>query len=253
MAHKSATTKLSERTNDFYPTPDFATEELLKRVHIDGKIAECCVGDGRMAEVLRRHLDRLATRELALSARRIGQVDRALFTNDLSKKFKADFHLDASDERAWSEQFPRVDWVVTNPPYNQAHAILPVAYKFAKVGIAFLLRLSYLEPAHNRFKFLIENKPHGLIVTPRISFKVNKTVHPPSEKYPEGRTVISRTDNMTTVWCVWYKQRGMNQFIDFIAPLEKPASNGHDRRHRKAAGNTARPKKTFQDWIQGNE
>ncbi len=34
-----------------------------------------------------------------------------------------------------------IDWVVTNPPYIQASAILPLAYYYARVGVAFLLRL----------------------------------------------------------------------------------------------------------------
>jgi hypothetical protein len=32
--------------NDFYPTPTFATEELLKREKFDGAIWECACGDG---------------------------------------------------------------------------------------------------------------------------------------------------------------------------------------------------------------
>lgn len=220
MAHKSATTKLTERKLDFYPTPDFATEELLKRVSIDGTIFECCVGDGRMARVLARHLEVKAASENGLRGRRIGQVVRRVITNDIDRRRKADYHRDATKLRSW-RAFPSCDWVVTNPANNVARFILPLAYEHARVGIAFLLRLSYLEPTLNRYKWLIAHKPHGVIITPRISFAIKKTVHPPSEKYPKGRTVISKTDSMTTVWCIWYKQRGLAQFIDFIAPPER--------------------------------
>lgn len=211
MGHKSATTKLSERTRDFYPTPDFATEELLKRVPMDGTIFECCAGDGRMADVLRRHLELLST------TGRARHFVRKVITNDIDRRRKTDYHRDMTKPHNW-RTLPPFDWVVTNPPNNVARFILPLAHEHAKVGVAFLVRLSYLEPTKNRYEWLIAHKPHGVIITPRISFTIKKTVHPPSEKYPNGRTVISKTDCMTTVWCVWYKQRGMSQFIDFIAP-----------------------------------
>jgi hypothetical protein len=40
------------RQNDFYPTPEWATSELLKRVSIRGNVFECCVGDGAIAKAL---------------------------------------------------------------------------------------------------------------------------------------------------------------------------------------------------------
>jgi hypothetical protein len=40
------------RKNDFYPTPEWATEELIRTVPIYGGILECCAGDGSIADVL---------------------------------------------------------------------------------------------------------------------------------------------------------------------------------------------------------
>jgi hypothetical protein len=40
--------------NDFYPTPDWVTEALLKHVTLRGPVWEPCCGDGAMARVLER-------------------------------------------------------------------------------------------------------------------------------------------------------------------------------------------------------
>lgn len=42
------------QTHDFYPTPDWVTEVLLKNVKLRGPIWEPCCGDGAMARVLER-------------------------------------------------------------------------------------------------------------------------------------------------------------------------------------------------------
>jgi hypothetical protein len=216
MGHKSATTKLSERTLDLYNTPDWATRELLKRVAgIDGHIFECCVGDGRMAKVLGEHLQIRTALDAGRSARRVGQVNRTLTTNDINRKHKATLHRDATDPKAWAKHFPGCDWIITNPPFNVCPKIIPLAYEHARTGIAFLLRLSYLEPCGNRYKFLVEHPPNVMLVTPRISFKTVVSVNPKT-----GKRTISRTDNMTTAWFVWYKQRVKTQRLEIIPPLD---------------------------------
>ena len=42
------------KSNDFYPTPDWVTETLLKHVKLRGTVWEPCCGDGAMARVLER-------------------------------------------------------------------------------------------------------------------------------------------------------------------------------------------------------
>lgn len=36
--------------DDFYPTPEYVTDILLKNYHFDGPIGECACGAGRMSE-----------------------------------------------------------------------------------------------------------------------------------------------------------------------------------------------------------
>jgi hypothetical protein len=150
------------RDLDFYPSRHWAMETLSRRIPIRD-IAEPCVGTGDLIR---------------------GRSD-VRWTNDVDPRHDAMFRLDASSPAAWSE-FPPVPWVVTNPPFNVAHQILACALAHASEGVAFLLRLSFLEPADSRGEFLARHPPTRLIVLPRISF-----------------TGDGKTDSVTCAWMVW--------------------------------------------------
>jgi hypothetical protein len=165
------------RVNDFYPTPEWATRELLKHVEINGSVLECCAGDGAIAIVLERKLGKT-------------KVDR----NDIDQgRFGLSSTFDAADRSAWVG-FP--DWVVTNPPFSCAPEIVPIAHDRSRLGCAMLLRLSYLEPTGNRGAWLNQHPPTTLIVLPRISFTGN-----------------GKTDNVTCAWMVWDKRATEQQII----------------------------------------
>lgn len=160
---------------DLYTTHSGLTQALLNHVSIAGVVAEPCVGLGHMSSVLETDLS-------------IAHV----ITNDIDPTHTADYHDDARIPEAeiWSRQ---IDWVVTNPPFSDAAAILPIAFEKARVGVAFLLRLTFLEPCPNRAKWLKTNSKHmsHLIVfgQPRPSFTGNGT------------------DSATVAWMVWNKKR----------------------------------------------
>jgi hypothetical protein len=169
------------RKNDFYPTPAWATQELLNRVLIQGRVFECCVGDGAMSSVLEKEPGIL------------------VLTNDIDKERTADLYGDAASYPFWSKvdlTVGNVDWVVTNPPFSHAMEILANAHKYAKVGIAMLLRLSFLEPTKDRGSFLNIYPPDNLIVLPRISF-----------------TGDGKTDSVTCAWMVWDLVRAQERNI----------------------------------------
>ncbi len=160
------------REHDFYPTPAWATHELLKHVAVEGTVLEPCVGAGDISSVL-------------FDAD--GVLD--VMTNDLDRAhINAAWHEDATDPWWWSRIPNGFDWVVTNPPFSHAHQILPLAMKFARTGVAMLLRLSYLEPCEGRGAWLAANPPTSLIVLPRISF-----------------TGDGKSDSVTCAWFVWDK------------------------------------------------
>ena len=181
------------RKLDLYETDGLLTRHLLRRVNIRGRIVEPAAGPGAIARVF---------------------LGYEVITNDIDPQHPTHFHGDATDpfhpmwnkpfgEAQWvkdeSELVPperqkrfQPDWVIANPPFNEAHNILPLAYSAAQVGVAFLLRLSYLEPCGNRGAWLQAHAPYmtNLIIfgQPRPSFTGN-----------------GRTDNVTTAWMVWRK------------------------------------------------
>ncbi len=153
---------------DQYFSPARATHVLQRHVSIKGSVFECCNGDGGISKNLR------------------GLVPgEPLITNDIDTALEADFHFDVA--RPWSVPI-KCDWVISNPPFNEAAVIIPHAYEYATVGVAMLLRLSYLEPCLNRAAWLAQYPPTQLIVLPRISF-----------------TGDGKTDNVTCAWFVWIK------------------------------------------------
>jgi hypothetical protein len=145
------------------PTPVWAAQALYCRLPQIQRVAEPCVGTG----------DLIAGRE------------DVLWTNDVDENREATYHLNAAAPAAWGI-FPRVPWVVTNPPFNLAHQILTCALDFALEGVAMLLRLSFLEPTEQRAHMLNRRPPTRMLVLPRISF-----------------TGDGKTDNVTCAWLVW--------------------------------------------------
>ena len=168
------------RPLDAYYTPEKMLEALFKRVSISGSVYEPCVGSG--------HISKFFT-----------QRGYQVLTNDVDKKMVADTHLDARNECAWDRD---CDWVVTNPPFSDAYDILVHAHSHAKVGVVFLLRLSFLEPCKNREKFLLKNPPSRVLVLPRVSF-----------------TGDGGKDTVTSMWAIW--ERGVStQRLEVIPRLE---------------------------------
>ena len=162
---------VKRKKNDFYPTPTWATETLIERCPcISGKILECASGAGDISRLLGKHFSTVST-------------------NDIDLARDADYHLDLSTKPGWLEIAERPDWTVTNPPFCYAPKMVPLAYEFSAVGIAMLLRITFLEPCNNRIGFLSEHPPTQLIVMPRISF-----------------TGDGGKDLACTAWFIWNKQ-----------------------------------------------
>ena len=176
---------MTRRERDFYPTPAWATEILLDRVMVSGSVLEPCAGQGHIANALRR------------GRRRVEVV-----TNDVDPRLTADFHLDALFDE-FATKF-KVDWIISNPPFNLADLIVPRCLEMAEWGVAMLLRLSWLEPTKARGSFLEKNPPSTLIILPRISF-----------------TGDGSTDSVTTAWFVWDRMQCNGQRI-IIVPKRAP-------------------------------
>lgn len=158
--------------DDFYQTPARLTEELLKRVSIWGTVLEPCAGDLAIFEVLKRS----------------PEITNITAT-DISWRNKVKV-ADATTKEYWAH-YGGHDFVVTNPPFNQAHLILPLALEHCKIGVAFLLRATYTEPCQNRSQWLIDNSDrlrYRIEINPRPQFRSDRN-----------------TDSVSCVWLVWLK------------------------------------------------
>jgi hypothetical protein len=167
--------------NDHYPTPTALTLALLKELpHIGGAVIEPCAAEGRIAGVLRAH-----------------PSVTSVITNDIDVTMPTGYHEDATDPTATFWLTP-ADWVVTNPPFNQADQFVRLGWGKARLGVAMLLRLTYMEPTRKRAQLLKEMAPsmsHLIVFSqPRPSF-----------------TGDGRTDSTTTAWFVWQHDHSPRQ------------------------------------------
>lgn len=115
--------------DDWYVTPPHATESLLRVERFYGHIWEPACGDGAMSEVLK-------TTGLAVISTDI--VDRGYGTAPV-------------DFLAFTES--KAPNIVTNPPYKLATEFAWRAVELAKLKVALLVRLQFLESQERRKLF----------------------------------------------------------------------------------------------------
>ena len=105
--------------NDYYPTPAFVVEELLKRETFEGGIWECAAGEGAISDVLKQHGYEVYSSDLI--DRGYGELLDFLESNYI------------------------VPNIVTNPPFKLALEFVEHAKNHATKKIALFLPLTFLE------------------------------------------------------------------------------------------------------------
>jgi hypothetical protein len=153
------------------------TDRLLEHVQITGRVLEPCSGKHDIASPLIR-------------------AGLAVDTNDIDPQVFATTNIDYLSQVFLTSTNERYDWVVTNPPFKNAMAMLRKALRESNCGAAFQLRLSFLEPTEDRVDFLRQFPPTTVIVLPRYSF-----------------TGDGKSDSVTTAWMVWDKRPPYTQKI----------------------------------------
>lgn len=190
----------NRRKLDHYPTETAVTRALLTRFgdEINGSVLEATAGAGQMARAL-------------------AGPGRTIVTNDIDPAHECDFTSDAADPTAVCWEWPNsYEWVITNPPFSEAPDILPLAMCNARVGVAFLLRLSYMEPTQDRRRWLrlhADQMVYQGALNPRPRFRQGE-INPKTGK-PYG------TDNVTVAWFVWkrtwsWERLGIRPPFDFV-------------------------------------
>jgi methylase of polypeptide subunit release factors len=87
------------KPNDFYPTPAWMVEHLLKNEFIEGNVLEPCAGKNDITNAL--------ISSLAI---------KTIVTNDIDKNCLTDHHFDARNKDIFVPN--RFDWIITNPPFS---------------------------------------------------------------------------------------------------------------------------------------
>jgi hypothetical protein len=171
------------------------------------RILEPCVGEANIVNAIwRKHPETI------------------VWTWDIDPRHHAGVTCDAREDRWWAAheaQDGRPDWVITNPPFSAAFDIIREAYEAATVGIAMLLRVTWLEPTKTgaRAAWLAEHPPTWELIMERYSF--------------DG----AGQDSATTAWFVWIKnERAAKILTDKLAPHGRQHIEVIPGRGRQAAG-----------------
>lgn len=148
---------------DDFPTPPWATRALIEHAIMP------LLNGGREAGLGQWHnpLREQSVWEPACGRGFMSEVLKERFGEVLSSDV-VDYGYADTDERALGLSFPDgvwkadVDWVVTNPPFNQAARFIETALVVAKRGVAMLVRTAFLEGV-GRYNFLFRKRPPTLI------------------------------------------------------------------------------------------
>jgi hypothetical protein len=197
---------------DFSPTAPWATRALLERVlpqigfeSVDELTAyEPACGEGHMAEVLREYFG-------------------AVTATDIHDYGYGDFVRDFLAEDGAEQFCGDSDWIITNPPFaDKAEAFALRAIKTAKVGVAILAQLRWLETV-GRYERLFRDHPPTL-----LAFFVERVPLHMGEWKPDGDTATAY------MWIVWVKAR-QPQAPFWIPPGCREALSKEDDRERFTA------------------
>lgn len=139
---------------DYFPTPPWATraflETLAARAWItsDQSVWEPACGEGHMAEPLREAFGRVYASDVHDYS--CGYAVGSFLGGD------GGFDLDVARPPF------APDWIITNPPFTLALPFLKRALDEARVGVAFLLRLAWVE-SQERYNDIFSVRPPSLI------------------------------------------------------------------------------------------
>jgi len=181
-----ANIKGNREINDFYPTPIYATDSLLKREVFGDNILEPACGDGAISKILEKQGCTVKSQDLIYRGYGFGNIDFLTF-----------------------KPVEQYDAVITNPPYKYGLEFVKKALSCVKEGgkVAMLLKLVFLESA-TRYKFFIENPPSRIYVFSK-RLKI----------YKKG-IILKNSGLIAYAWFIWEKNNKKLPIVDWINDKE---------------------------------
>lgn len=189
---KAAPRPSRRREGDAYYSPSWATDTLLEHAEdLRGQtLLDPCCGDGRMALALSSRFRLVRINDLDASAQ--ARATALLMEQDGGLYQFCD-NRDAADDLIYVTS---PCWVVTNPPFFAAGDIARAALRHARLGVALLLRSTWLEPCsaspkapRGERRWLTRLPPTRQIMLGRVSF------------------TGTGTDSAPCSWYIWTRER----------------------------------------------
>ena len=174
-----------ERTNDFYPTPAWATHALMKREKFEGFIWEPASGKGDMSKVLEQYCDNVVSSD---------------------KDDGPDIYGTGGSDFLKSKDHQCVSNVITNPPFKFAREFVEKAKIVSDKKIAMFLKIQFLEGI-GRYDFF-QDKEFPLSKVWVFSKRVTL--------YKDGERNGMGTGTMCFAWFIWDKEHAGEPTIGWI-------------------------------------
>ena len=165
--------------NDFYPTPAYVVDELLKREKFEGNIWECACGEGDMSKVFIKNGFEVISTDL---------IDRGY--GEQKDFFKSNIIADN---------------IITNPPYKMALDFVLKAKNQSNKKIAMFLKTTWLE-SESRFE-MFQDKTFPLKTMYQFSKRVSL--------YKNG-SIMKNSGMIAYAWYVWDKDYVGKPSIEWI-------------------------------------
>lgn len=228
---------------DRYPSEPAMVTELLDRVRISERelVLEPTAGSGQLAGSLKQAGLNVVTNDIAYGSVRwrctvcdTKQWSSVLTSNveddwsflecgqDYCKsddplrrvwldqeRYHTDNHFDAATDALW-HNVGKFDWVIGNPPFSQLEPILERSLAHSARGVAFILRLTALEPACKRSE-------RGELLD---YFADNMRFIMPFSGPRPSFTEDGKTDSVTTAWFVWMHGWSWSNYVGVRSPFQ---------------------------------
>lgn len=169
--------------NDFYPTPSWCVDELLKRESFGVSVWECCCGDGAISEVLLNNGKNVYSTDI---------VNYNGYADNIVDFLKVDYEIN-------------FDAIITNPPYKIALDFVLKAKQHSSGKIAMFLKTVFLE-SESRYN-MFQDKTFPLKTVYQFSNRVSL--------YKNG-VKMKNGGMISYAWYVWDKNYVGKPTVEWI-------------------------------------